>query len=167
MISPEGKTMNGAQPLAVMVKGIFPDTFEGREVPAWPAAADPAAAGNPLEQAQVPPAPVDPQPGSLFLVGSAKMFDDNILAAGQNALLLLNAVDFLAGSHDLLDIRSKTLTQRVIKPIDAKGKMVWRLISVLLVPILLAAYGIVRAGMRRKEAARYREAMKHTSGSVG
>ena len=50
------------------------------------------------------------------------MFDDNILAAGQNALLLLNAVDYLAGSQDLLGIRSKTLTQRVIKPVDAKRK---------------------------------------------
>ena len=41
-------------------------------------------------------------------------------AAQQNALLLLNAVDYLAGSPDLLNIRSKTLTQRVIKPVDAK-----------------------------------------------
>ena len=32
------------------------------------------------------------QPGQLFIIGSAKMFDDNIIAAPQNALLLLNAL---------------------------------------------------------------------------
>jgi ABC-type uncharacterized transport system involved in gliding motility auxiliary subunit len=95
------------------------------------------------------------------------MFDDNILGAGQNALLLLNAVDFLAGSKELLDIRSKTLTQRVIKPVEAKQKMVWRFVAVLLVPILIAVFGIARATMRRKEAARYRETITHSTGTVG
>jgi len=168
MLSPEGKNKLGAQPLAVLVEGIFPDTFEGREVPAWPGAeSDQTGMDDPLSDIQAQPAPVEPAPGSLFLVGSAKMFDDNILGAGQNALLLLNAVDFLAGSQDLLDIRSKTLTQRVIKPVDAKQKMVWRLFGVFLVPVLLAGYGIMRAGMRRKEAARYREATRHAAGATG
>ncbi len=167
MLSPEGKTMKGAQPLAVLVEGIFPDTFEGVEVPAWPQTADPAAVDDPLSQMQATPPPVDPQPGKLFLIGNAKMFDDNILAAPQNALLLLNAVDFLAGSRELLDIRSKTLTQRVIKPVEANQKMVWRFVAVLLVPIIIAVFGIVRAGMRRKKAALYREAITHSTHSVG
>ncbi len=167
MLSPEGKTMKGAQPLAVLVEGIFPDTFAGVEVPAWPQTADPAAADDPLSQVQATPPPVDPQPGKLFLIGNAKMFDDNILAAPQNALLLLNAVDFLAGSRELLDIRSKTLTQRVIKPVEANQKMVWRFVAVLLVPIIIAVFGITRAGMRRKKAALYREAITHSTHSVG
>jgi ABC-type uncharacterized transport system involved in gliding motility auxiliary subunit len=95
------------------------------------------------------------------------MFDDNILAAGQNALLLLNAVDFLAGSKELLDIRSKTLTQRVIKPVDTNQKIVWRFVAVLLIPILIAVFGIVRVGLRRKEATRYRETITHSTGTVG
>ncbi|MCK9996462.1 MAG: Gldg family protein [Candidatus Krumholzibacteria bacterium] len=167
MLSPEGKTMTGAQPLAVLVDGIFPDTFEGEEIPAWPQTADPAAADDPLSQMQATPPPVEPQPGKLFLIGNAKMFDDNILAAGQNALLLLNAVDFLAGSRELLDIRSKTLTQRVIKPVEANQKMVWRFVAVLLVPIIIAVFGITRAAMRRKRASRYREAITHSTHSVG
>ncbi len=168
MLSPDRKTMSQAQPLAVLVEGVFPDTYQDKEVPQWPPTGDPAAADqDPLSQVQAVPEPVDPASGSLFLIGSAKMFDDNILAAGQNALLLLNAVDFLAGSQALLDIRSKTLTQRVIKPVEARDKMIWRIVAVLLVPVIIAIFGFVRAGMRRKEAARYRETIKHATGAIG
>jgi ABC-type uncharacterized transport system involved in gliding motility auxiliary subunit len=168
MLSPEGKNKTKAMPLAVLVEGLFPDTFQDREVPQWPETGDPAAADqDPLSQVQAAPAAVDPNPGRLFLIGSAKMFDDNILAAGQNALLLLNAVDFLAGSQDLLDIRSKTLTQRVIKPVEARDKLIWRIVAVLLVPVIIAVFGIMRAGMRRKEAARYRDIIKHSTGAIG
>jgi len=157
MLNPNGKTMLGTLPLAVMVEGTFPDTFAGRVVPDWPEAA--ATEGQaPAEPPTGPSLPDElaPQPGSLILIGSAKMFDDNILAAQQNALLLLNAVDYLAGSHELLSIRSKTLTQRVIKPIDSNQKMAWRIFVVLFVPILIAVFGFVRAGMRRRDASAYR-----------
>jgi hypothetical protein len=76
-------------------------------------------------------------------------------------------VDFLAGSQDLLDIRSKTLTQRVIKPVEARDKLIWRIVAVLLVPVIIAIFGIMRAGMRRKEAARYRDIIKHSTGAIG
>jgi len=162
MLDPRGKKLLGPQPLAMLVEGQFPDTFEGKDVPAWPTA--PAADGqepDPLAAGPDTPAPVTPAPGQLFLVGSAKMFDDNIIAAKQNALLLLNAVDYMAGSHELLSIRSKTLTQRVIKPVDAKTKMAWRLFVVLLVPLCLAIFGFMRAGMRRRDAVAYRSHFKH------
>jgi len=161
MLNPNGKQMLGAQPLALMIEGQFPDTFEGREVPAWPATptpdgqpVDPLAAGPDIPQ------PVTAQPGQMFVVGSAKMFDDNILAAQQNALLLLNAVDYLAGSHELLSIRSKSLTQRVIKPVAANQKLAWRLFVVLLIPIGISVFGFMRAGMRRRDAANYRTHFK-------
>ena len=62
-----------------------------------------------------------------MLVGCAKMFDDNVVGAMQNALLLLNGVDYLAGSQALLSIRAKTMTNRVIESVDAKAKLFWRL----------------------------------------
>ena len=161
--SPNGKQMLGSQPLAVLVEGTFPDTFEGREVPAWSDVA-PAAEGeaDPGAEPAGPEAPpqITPEASTLLLVGCAKIFDDNILAAAQNALLLLNAVDYLAGSHDLMEIRSKILTQRVIRPVEAGGKMIWRLIVVLLVPVILTIFGVIRAGMRRKDAARYAEVLR-------
>ena len=150
----------------MLVEGQFPDTFEGREVPAWPAATVPEGEMlDPLAAGPLTPAPVTPLPGTMFLVGGAKMFDDNILAAQQNALLLLNAVDYLAGSHELLAIRSKTLTQRVIKPVPASQKMAWRRFAVLLVPVGLAVFGFMRAGVRRRDAAAYRSQFKRAGSS--
>ncbi|MGD9546221.1 MAG: Gldg family protein [Candidatus Krumholzibacteriia bacterium] len=164
-LDPAGKTMLGPQPLAVLVSGQFPDLYEGKEVPAWPEAAPPAEDAAEEPAGPEAPAEITPAPAQLLVIGSAKMFDDNIISAPQNALLLLNAVDFMAGSHDLLEIRAKTLTQRVIRAVEAGEKMAWRLFVVLVVPVVLAAYGIIRAGMRRKDAARYSEALRRAGGA--
>jgi len=156
-LSPAGKTMLGAQPLVMLVEGQFPDTFAASGPPAWPtAAADTAAAPGP----QPEPA-VTPGPGALLLVGDAKMFDDNILSGVPgNALLLLNAADYLAGSREVLSMRAKTLTQRVIKPVSAEAKRWYRVFTVFLVPLLVAAFGITRAVLRRQAAARYRSSLR-------
>jgi ABC-type uncharacterized transport system involved in gliding motility auxiliary subunit len=106
------------------------------------------------------PGPVSPQEGRLLVVGCARMFDDNLIGAMQNGLLMMNGVDYLAGSQALLSIRAKALTSRVIKPVDAQAKMFWRLFTVLLVPAVRAGYGIPRRGMRRKQAARYRDSLR-------
>ncbi len=74
---------------------------------------------------------------------------------------MLNAIDYLAGSQELLSIRAKTLTQRVIRPVSDSEKLFWRLVVVFLVPVLLTAYGLMRAGSRRREATRYRESVRH------
>ena len=149
--------MLGAQPLAVLVEGTFPDTFEGQDIPQWPAV--PTAEGEMPEPVIDNPAPVTPAAGQLLVIGSAKMFDDGVIAAPQNALLLLNAVDYMAGSQELLSIRSKILTNRVLKPVSAASKLFWRFIAVLLVPLVLTIFGITRSTMRRKEAEHYRKAV--------
>ncbi|MBK7703876.1 MAG: hypothetical protein IPI34_13805 [bacterium] len=88
------------------------------------------------------------------MIGCAKMFDDMGLQAGQNALLLLNAVDALTHGEEMISIRSKALTQRVIRPVDDGEKLFYRLFAAVLVPAALAVFGLLRAAKRRKEAAR-------------
>jgi len=161
VFSPDGKEMTGPHVLAVLVEGQFPDTFETSGVPDWPA--DPAAAAEEAPGVTEPPAPVQPQPGQLLVIGSAKMFDNNILGASQNALLLMNAVDYMAGSQDLLTIRSKLLTQRVIRPVETGEKLIWRIVVILLVPLGLTVFGFMRAGMRRKDATNYRQDLKRNA----
>ncbi|MHB8078840.1 MAG: GldG family protein [Candidatus Krumholzibacteriia bacterium] len=148
------RQFEGPQPLAVLVSGTFPDAFAGRPVPAWPA--DPKAPAGASDAVT----PLTPRPAQLILVGDAKMFDDSVLQAVDNATFLLNSVDALAHGADLISIRSKALTQRTIKPVSDSEKVGWRLFVVGLVPIGLAIFGISRAAARRREASRYREAFE-------
>ncbi len=146
-------SIESSMPLAVQITGRFPDTFAGREIPEWPAApVDPAA-----EDTGPQPDPISPMndaDAKLVVVGCAKMFDDMALQAGQNPLLLLNAVDAMAHGDELISIRSKILTQRVIRPVSDKEKMGYRVMIMAMVPCLLAAFGLYRAGSRRKEVSR-------------
>ena len=116
--------------------------------------------GPPRARARCPQAgivaPLAPKPSQLILVGSAKMFDNNIIQGGQNALLLLNGVDYLAGSEALLSIRAKAMTARTIRPVATGEKALWRFLTIFLVPILIAVYGVVRQARRNRESARYR-----------
>ncbi|MFO7653719.1 MAG: GldG family protein [Candidatus Krumholzibacteriia bacterium] len=158
MFDPGQHTMTGPAPLAVMVEGQFPDTFAG-EVPAWPvdAAEDTAATAT---QGPVVATPLDPRPSRLIVVGCGKMFDDNVIQGAQNALLLANSVDYLAGAEELLSIRSRTLTRRFVEQVSAGEKLLWRFLAVLLVPVLVAAFGITRSTLRRREATRYRARLR-------
>jgi ABC-type uncharacterized transport system involved in gliding motility auxiliary subunit len=153
LFSPEGKELTPHLPLAVELAGRFPDTFAGAEPPAWPETAPPAGADEEGPAPDDPVAPLLGEEARLVVVGCAKMFDDMAMGAGHNSLFLLNAVDGLAHGEDLVSIRSKILTQRVIRPVSDGEKVVFRLLTVALIPALLVVYGLTRASNRRKEAA--------------
>jgi len=158
-LDPRGHEMLGEQPLMVLVEGEFPDTFADlTEMPDWPTSGE--AAGEAPDMGPEAPTPLQPAPGRLMVAGSAKMFDDAVLQGAQNALLLLNAVDFLAGSEDLLTIRSKQLTQRTIRPVEAGEKIMWQLVVLALVPVLFVIMGVSRLARRRAEATRYRRELR-------
>ncbi len=168
-LDPQGKNMLGALPLAVMLEGRFEDSFQEAGLPAWPEPSTPAADEGEATPELIEPdfaAPLAQEQNKLIVFGCAKMFDDNIIQANQNALLLLNAVDYLSGSEDLLSIRAKALTQRVVKPISASEKVLYRIFVVALVPVVLAIFGIARSAVRRKEATLYRETLKRGSANV-
>jgi hypothetical protein len=128
------------------------------ERPEWPSA--PSAPG---EEGMAPPMSPDaftggsPRPAKLILAGCGKLFEDPFIGAGQNALFLLNSVDALALGGDLIGIRSKLITERSLRSVEAGEKLIFRLFTVVLVPVLLAFYGILRMIMRRKESAMYHD----------
>lgn len=147
------RAMEGRRPLGVLVEGTFPDAFQGQPLPPWPSAG--------AEEVPTPDsaAPLDPKPAQLVLIGSAKMFDDSVIAAADNAPLLLNSVDALAHGSDLISIRSKANTDRTIRAVSDGEKFMYRILAVALMPVLLAVYGISRAAVRRREAQAYRESL--------
>lgn len=155
----QGQELVGEQPLMVLVEGQFPDTYADLDaLPGWPSTGE--APDEAPDQGPEAATLLEPAPGQLILVGSAKMFDDAVVRSAQNPLLLRNAVDFLAGSEDLLTIRSKQLTARTLRPVDAGEKLMWRLFVVVLVPVLFMILGVTRLARRRSESARHRRQLK-------
>jgi ABC-type uncharacterized transport system involved in gliding motility auxiliary subunit len=155
-MDPAGKEMTGPHPLAVVVSGEFPDTFAGEEPPPWPATgADAEAAADAQTAGPAAVTPLRPAPSELMVVGCAKMFDDNVLQAAQNALLLLNGVDYLAGNEELLTIRSKQLTERTIRDVTAGEKLFWQVFTVAMMPAVFVVLGVLRTAQRRRESRQY------------
>ncbi len=153
LFRPDGKEITPHLPLAVELSGRFPDAFAQTGVPEWPAAPAPGA------EDELPPpaddvAPLMREPARVVVVGCAKMFDDMAFGAGQNPLFLLNAVDSLVHGQALVSIRSKMLTQRVIRPVSDGEKVLFRLFTIVMIPVALVIFGLTRASRRRKEAAR-------------
>jgi ABC-type uncharacterized transport system involved in gliding motility auxiliary subunit len=141
-------------PLAVMLTGVMPNQFPQGTVPPW----------SPAEADSVEPPPVEtftPLATKAVVVGCSKMFDNNIIAAGGNGLFVLNAVDALTLGDDLIEIRAKVFTQRMLEPVSDRAKLFYRLFAIGLVPLLLAAFGVLRMMRRKQEQAMFLAAQRN------
>ena len=137
----------GSQPLAVMVSGQFPNAYADTPPPAWPGQADSAKA----TQAEN----IEAKPGKLILIGAGEMFTDQIIQAAGNGLLLLNSVDAMLLGDDLVNVRTKQMTDRYIEETSAASKVFWRFFVIVLIPLILIAIGIARFIMRRNRRETY------------
>ena len=142
------KSSPGPFPLAVLAEGQFADAFAGREVPKW--SAEPAVEGAPAKPPVKAPAPVQPKPGKLLLIGASTPFQKQLMQNGGHLNFFLNAMDVLTLGDALIGIRSKGQVSRVLPKVSASSKMLWRLFVMFLVPVLIALAGFSRAFMRRR-----------------
>lgn len=134
-------------PLAVLLEGDLPNAFAEGNIPAWSAGTD-SLGPQPVESFAA-------AESKVLVVGCAKMFDDNMLAAANNALFFLNAVDAMTLGDQLIAMRSKAQAQRLIEPVSDERKLFLRFFAIGLVPILVAVLGTVRNLRRRQESAAY------------
>jgi ABC-type transport system involved in multi-copper enzyme maturation permease subunit/ABC-type uncharacterized transport system involved in gliding motility auxiliary subunit len=141
-------------PLAVLVRGQFPDAYAGQERPAWPQA--PVHPGMPPPPpAEEPPATAPkPAPGKLLVVGNAQMFHRNFLSGG-NLDFFLNSVDVLALGDDIINVRSKKQVDRTISKPSPATKQLWKFVNLGLVNLLIAAIGVGSAVLRRRARTAY------------
>jgi ABC-type uncharacterized transport system involved in gliding motility auxiliary subunit len=142
-------------PLAVLVRGQFPDTFAGKPRPPWPQT--PQAPGMP----PTPPEPEDaavpelkPAPGKLLVVGNAQMFHRSFLSEG-NLDFFLNGVDALTLGDDIINVRSKKQIDRTISKPSAATRQFWKFVTLGFVPLLIMAIGMSSAMIRRRSRAAY------------
>jgi hypothetical protein len=134
-------------PFAMLLTGKIPNAYPDGNVPQWSSTPDSARVSTPVETFE----PVD---GSVFLVGCSKMFEDSLLRGMQgNSLVLLNAVDALTLGSDLIQIRAKATETRAIGAVSDGQKLLYRFLTIALVPLLIALFGISRMMRRRREEA--------------
>ena len=155
-VEPVADKYDGKQPLMVMLSGQFPDAFKGKKRPEWPA--------TPPEETPRPPSsseedepekPLSPKPAKVIVVGCAEMFTDSFVRGGGNGLLASNVVDALALGEELINIRSKQFTDRTIKKTSPGQKLLYRFLTMGLVPVVFIAVGLTRYILIRKGKERY------------
>lgn len=133
-------------PFAAMLEGDLPNPYAEGQIPVWgPSDSTTVGAVESFEATE----------SVVVLTACAKMFEDSYLQAGgyNNALFLLNSIDGITMGNDLIQVRAKTLTRRVIKDVSEQTKLFWRGIVTVLVPALVALFGIIRSVRRRREQA--------------
>jgi hypothetical protein len=142
-------------PLAVLVRGQFPNTFAGKERPGWPApAAHPGMPAPPPPTEEAPVSEFKPAPGQLLVVGNAQMFHRNFLSGG-NLDFFLNSVDAMTLGEDIVDVRGKKQIDRTISKPSPAVRQFWKFVNLGLVPLGIAALGIGSAMVRRRARTAY------------
>ncbi len=143
-------------PLAVLVRGQFPDVYAGKERPAWPQQSPhPGLPTPPPQEAkEAPPAKPKPAPGKLLVVGDAQMFHRTFLAGG-NLDFFLNSIDALTLGDELISVRSKKLIDRTISKPSPAVRQFWKFVNLGLVNLVIAAIGVGSATLRRRARAAY------------
>ena len=149
-------TFDGGKPLAALIEGTFPDAFEGKERPDWPVPPRRPNEPPPPEEPEEPPAKELPAaPGRLLVAGCGVMWQDNFLEIGGNLPFFLNSVDSLTLGEELIHIRTKTRIDRIIPKVSAGKKLWYRFLTMGVVPLCLAIFGVARLWLRRRTKETY------------
>jgi ABC-type uncharacterized transport system involved in gliding motility auxiliary subunit len=138
-------------PLMVIATGQFPDVYKDKPRPEWPqdqpTPGQPPKPKPPKEEGEAKP--ITPAPGKLILMGCSEMFRKNFLQAG-NLDLFMNSVDAVSLSDDIVNIRSRKPTERMIDMPSATTRRVWKIVNYTLATAIIAGVGIATTLMRRR-----------------
>jgi len=138
------------RPLAILLKGAFSNPFGKSGVPKWPNEDTNATKeGTKIKDASKKETS-SPRPSRLMVMGSNEMFSDSTLTALSNGPLILNCVDVFCLGDELIDIRSKNQIQRLIKEVEPRERLFWKAFTILFIPVLWTAFGLIHAIRRKK-----------------
>lgn len=164
-----GYLIEGARqsyPLAVSVRGVFESYFKGKPSPlqATDAAAAPVAPDAPPTPTPVPQTASliesSPDTARLVVIGSGEFVDDVILQLSasvsqdrylNNLQFMQNAVDWAVEDLDLLTIRSRGTTTRVLRPMEQREQSTWEIVNYAVALAALLGIGAVWYYRRRNE----------------
>ena len=156
-------------PLAVSMQGVFQSYFKGKPSPFQ------AQAQNPVTSPDQPAVNPTPAPGAaqsvstieespdtarLVVIGSAEFVDDIVLQLSSrltqdrylnNLQLVQNAVDWSVEDLDLLGIRARGTTTRVLNPMDQREQSIWEALNYGVALLALVGIGALWRARRRSE----------------
>lgn len=158
--APEGK--REAYPLAVAVQGVFTSYFKGKPSPLLvkPTPEPTAQGGQTAGQATATPEPIlpssalqqSPSTARLVVIGSSEFLNDNIMQLSarlnpdryMNSLQFAqNAVDWSAADLDLLGIRSRGVSTRVLEPLTESDRTIWEVMNYVVALVALIGIGLI------------------------
>ncbi|MGC9467983.1 MAG: Gldg family protein [Anaerolineae bacterium] len=152
--------------LAVSARGVFESYFADRASPLEEAAqseAEVAGEGTPTPETPttVGTIEVSPDTARLVVIGSLEFVDDIVLELSQtlggdrylnNLKFVQNAVAWSVEDLDLLNIRSRGTSARVLIPMEENEQSFWEILNYALALAALVVIGGASAVRRRSEA---------------
>jgi ABC-2 type transport system permease protein len=146
-------------PLAVSVQGVFESYFKDKPSPLAETAeepADPLAASASTEPSEQPPTvgtiESSPETARLVVIGSAEFLNDIVFDLSSsltrdrylNSLQFMqNTVDWSVEDLDLLNIRSRGTSSRVLNPLTESQQSFWEGVNYALALLALVVIGVV------------------------
>lgn len=154
--------------LAVLLEGKFDSAFESPPEGADATPSGAAASGNAGGETMIRASrhlARSLQPGKIILVGTSAVTTQSLIdETGEQsiAVFVRNAIDYLNGNGDLIDMRTKGLSLDPLNKTTPASRAAARIVCLYALPLVPAIAGLVawrrRSSRRRKIEARYKEA---------
>lgn len=152
-----------SQNMAVVLSGRFTSFYKGKSIPKFKQQI--MDKGAPKEVDTLAPedagrAIAEQSPETRILVmGNSRFMTDQFIqqTQGINGAFMMNVVDWMIQDNDLISIRSRKVVDRPLKATEPATRSAIKWANVVVMPLLVVAFGLVRMGIRRK---RQRETAK-------
>jgi len=88
----------------------------------------------------------------MIVVGSPSLLDDEFMDGG-NLVAVLNMFDWLSGDSGLIELRSRSVTQRPLESLSSTGRSFFKGLWMFALPILIGLFGMGRWWRLKKQRA--------------
>ena len=97
----------------------------------------------------------------LIVVGDSDFVSDDVLRIyGSNQLFFQNALDWLGLDNDLIQIRSRNITDKSLKQVSDGVKLFFKIFNLAGAVLFLIIFGLARGYLRKKERSLYFKMLK-------
>ncbi len=87
----------------------------------------------------------------VVIVGNSRFLENPFAGSfKENLVFFMNALDYLSFGKQLINVRTKVLTERPIAEVSDATKTAIRILNIVLMPLLVVIFGLVRYSIRRK-----------------